>query len=315
MIDLILISWNAGQQLADVISSIKRYHSGLVASVVVVDNASTDNSLEMLDEHAGHLPFSLHVIRNKENRGFGAACNQGAALAKGEYLLFLNPDTRLFENSLPVSLAFMQQPENVEVGICGIQLIDENGQVSHTCARFPSVSKYAAQALGLSKLPWLQSWSHHMVEWDHATMREVDHVIGAFFFVRTNLFHLLNGFDERFFVYLEDLDFSSRARQAGYRSVFLAGAQAFHLGGGTSQHVKASRLFYSLRSRLVYGFKHFSRSRALLLLAITMLIEPVSRIMFSLLRGGIGDACNTLTAYAMLWRALPAIFKKGLSPV
>lgn len=310
MLDIILVNWNSGHQLVDVISSIKKHHSWLVASVIVVDNASTDNSLELLIAQSDNLPFYLHVIRHTENRGFGVACNQGAALARSEYFLFLNPDTRLFENSLSVPLTFMQQPKNSKVGICGIQLTDTTRQVSRTCARFPTVGRFVAQALGLSKLPWLQALGHNMAEWDHGETREVDQIIGAFFFVRVDLFHKLGGFDERFFVYFEEVDFSYRAYKMGYRSIFLAEAQAFHVGGGTSQQVKAERLFYSLRSRLLYGFKHFSYVRALLLLAVTMLIEPVSRLVFSFLRGRIDDVRNTLTAYTMLWRALPAILKR-----
>lgn len=312
MISIVIVNWNTGGQLAGVIASIKSHHAGLVESVIIVDNASTDNSLEPLAEPTDSLPFPLHIIRNTNNRGFGAACNQGATLAKSKYLLFLNPDTLLFEKSLSVPVAFMEQLENRKAGICGIQLIDENGLISCTCSRFPSVGMFAVQALGLSKLPWLRSWNCQMAEWDHNQMREVDQLIGAFFFLRTDLFHALKGFDERFFVYFEEVDFSYRAFLAGFSSIFLADAQAFHAGGGTSQQVKAARLFYSLRSRLLYGFKHFSRGRVAVLLGITILVEPVSRMVFSLLRGAEGDVRNTLAAYLMLWRDLPAICGVGL---
>lgn len=307
-----LVNWNAGPQLANVISSIESHHDGLVTSVIVIDNASTDNSLHLPDAHLRNLPFPLHIVRNKENRGFSAACNQGTSLAKSEYLLFLNPDTRLFENSLSVPLKFMQQPDNANVGICGIQLIDEAGSVAITCARFPSLYRYTAEALGLTKLPRLRSWNHRMIEWDHRTTREVDQLMGAFFLVRANLFHALKGFDERFFVYFEEVDFSYRAHMSGYRSIFLSDAQAFHAGGGTSQQVKAVRLFYALRSRLLYGFKHFSRIRAFMLLALTMLVEPVSRVVFSFLRGGVRDVRDTMAAYRMLWHGLPDFLKRDL---
>ena len=148
-----------------------------------------------------------------------------------------------------------------------------------------------------------------MSEWDHATNRDVDQVIGAFFLIRRTVFEALNGFDERFFVYFEEVDVSYRARQAGWRSVYLATARAFHAGGGTSQQVKAARLFYSLRSRLLYGFKHFSRLRAWALVGVTLLVEPISRLVFSAIRGGREDVLNTLRAYGMLWRALPSILK------
>lgn len=311
-LSIVIVNWNAGHDLAAAVDSIAHYHHNIVSAVIIVDNASTDDSLSQVDALA-NLPFQIQILRNDTNRGFAAACNQGAALSKSEYLLFLNPDTRLFEKSLSVPLEFMQQMANERVGICGIQLIDKTGKISRSCARFPSILMFVAQTLGLTKLQWFQSWSHHMEEWDHATTCQVDHVIGAFYLIRRSLFEALNGFDEQFFVYLEDLDLSFRAHKVGWKSIFIANAQAFHEGGGTSQKVKANRLFYSLRSRVLYGFKHFSLISAALLLVLTLLIEPFSRLVFSFLRGARGDVRNTLTAYAMLWRALPSIVRSELN--
>jgi GT2 family glycosyltransferase len=121
----------------------------------------------------------------------------------------------------------------------------------------------------------------------------------------------LDGFDERFFVYLEDLDLSLRAHQEGYQSVYLADAQAFHAGGGTSRQVKAHRLFYSLRSRLMYGFKHFHPWQAWSLVLITLSIEAFTRTGFSLMSDGIAGVRNTWSAYGMLWRELGSILDKG----
>lgn len=309
MVDIIIVNWNSGRQLLDAINSISAFDSDLVGKVVIVDNNSTDDSLKNIERNFDKINFSIELVRNSTNIGFGAACNQGVKLSTGKYVLLLNPDARLFAQSLSMPVAYMQNPENSDVGICGIQLIDENGHISRTCARFPSVAVFSSQALGLNKFPGLQRWSHHMAEWDHLSTREVDHVIGAFYLIRRSLFESLNGFDERFFVYLEDLDLSLRARQAGWRSVYLASVQAFHAGGGTSQQVKATRLFYSLRSRLLYGFKHFAPLRAWALVGVTLLVEPVSRSIFSLIRGGPEDVRNTLKGYGMLWRALPAILK------
>lgn len=309
-IDIVIVNWCSGQQLKDVFLSIKNFHNECVSSVIIVDNASTDDSLSNI-EAIDNFPFSNHIIRNTRNIGFGAACNQGAMMAQSDYILFLNPDTRLHENSLSVSLNFMRQSTNKYIGICGIQLIDDSTHVSRSCARFPTVQMFAAQALGLDRIIGLSSWKHHMIDWDHSSTREVDHVIGAYYLIRRDLFELLKGFDERFFVYLEDLDLSIRARQAGWRTIYLANAQAFHAGGGTSRQVKDIRLFYSLRSRLLYGFKHFSRAEAWMLVIITLLIEPISRFVFSLVRGGPRDMFNTFRGYTMLWQALPSIILKG----
>jgi len=307
-VSVIIVNWNAGSQLADCVVSIAQYHHGLVSSVIIIDNASTDDSLAQV-ETLPNLPFQLQIVRNHDNRGFGAACNQGEALASSAYLLFLNPDTRLFENSLSVPIAFMQDRMNQDVGIVGIQLLDEQNHIARSCARFPSAVGFVAHAVGLDR--FFPRLGHFMTEWNHAQTREVDHVIGAFFLVRRELFETLHGFDERFFVYLEDLDFSYRARQAGWRSVYLADAQAFHAGGGTSNQVKARRLFYSLRSRLLYSFKHFSWMGALAVLLVTLFVEPLSRSAQALLRRSWAGLKETWAAYGMLWSWLPQWVLKG----
>jgi len=307
-VDIVIVNWNAGHQLRDCISSIRDLHGDVLTRIVVVDNASSDDSLNGIE----FLGIPVTIIRNESNFGFAAACNQGAAIATMPYLLFLNPDTRLYENSLDTPLSFMANPENAKIGICGIQLINESGQVDRSCARFPTPLIFLLQSVGLNKLPGLRRFSLHRTDWDHATTRTVDHVIGAFFLVRRSLFEQLQGFDERFFVYLEDLDFSRRAHLNGWQSVYLTRAQAFHAGGGTSKQVKAARLFYSIRSRLLYGFKHFSPAAAWAVLAVTILLEPISRIVFSVVRANWRDAFYTLQGYRMLLQALPSTLRTAI---
>jgi len=306
LLSIVLVNWNAGAQLADVVSSIAHFHHGLVESVIVVDNASSDDSLAQIEAFI-NLPFQLQIVRNAENRGFGAACNQGAALSESEFLLFLNPDTRLFVNSLSVPLEFMQDPANRDVGVVGIQLVDDNNKIALSCARFPSLKIFAAQAVGLSRLRGLHHLNTHMSDWHHNETRIVDHVIGAFYLMRRSLFKSLGGFDERFFVYLEDLDLSLRVSHAGHSSLYLTDAQAFHAGGGASRQVKVHRLFYSLRSRLLYGFKHFSLVNAWLLLLITLSVEFVTRSIFALAGSGVNGLMNTWRAYGMLWGDLASV--------
>ena len=305
---VIIINWNASHQLKDCIASIAQYHHNLVANVIIVDNASTDDSLNQV-ESLQNLPFQIHIIRNATNDGFGKACNQGAMHATSAYLLFLNPDAALYANTLPKALAYMQDPANAKVGICGVQLMDEAGKVARHCARFPSVTSYLATSIGLDRL--FPQLGHFMAEWDHAQTREVDHVIGAFFLVRRTVFDALQGFDERFFVYLEDLDFSYRARQAGWRSVYLAVVQAFHAGGGTSNQIKARRLFYSLRSRLLYVFKHFTVPGAVAVALLTLLIEPLARTALALARRSWVSLIETWAGYGMLGYWLPRWILKG----
>ncbi|CAG9169605.1 N-acetylglucosaminyl-diphospho-decaprenol L-rhamnosyltransferase [Cupriavidus pampae] len=307
-IDIVIVNWSSGTQLLEAMQSLQQHAGGEIASVAIVDNASIDNSLELVAERSD-WNFPIHFVRNKENRGFGAACNQGARTGQAEFILFLNPDTLAYPQSLATPLAYMQRPENANVSVTGIQLIDESDHIQRACARFPTLGMFAAAAVGLDRLPWMRDCRHHMTDWDHTTTREVDHVIGAFYLIRRNVFEALEGFDERFFVYLEDLDLSLRVRRAGGRIVFLADAQAFHAGGGTSRQIKATRLFYSLRSRLLYGFKHYSLPSAWALVAVTMVVEPLSRTAFSAARGGMQDIRNTLRGFGMLARSLPQILR------
>lgn len=304
-IDIIIVNWNAGDLLTKCLTSVARFEHGIVSKVVVVDNNSSDGSADGIESF--NLP--LEVIRNDENLGFAYACNQGAAICTARYLLFLNPDTEVYETSLIVPLAFMEHDDNSDVGICGIQLVDEKGHISRTCARFPSLSRFVAQAIGINKVPGFRSLGVHMQDWDHSQPGKVDHVIGAFFLVRRSLFDELKGFDVRYFVYLEDIDFSLRASKTGWKSMYLTDTQAYHAGGGTSRQVKDTRLFYSLRSRLLYAMKHFAAWQAWILLGITLVLEPLSRSTFSLLRGGVRDVGNTWRGYGMLYRDMPNILR------
>lgn len=309
-LDIIIVNWNSGQQLRDCLMSIdvannKKFK---LNRVFVVDNASKDDSVERLN----NFTFSLTLIRNTENRGFAAACNQGTKGSNADYLLFLNPDIRLFKDSLIRPLAFMGQPENQKIGIAGIQLVDENGRVDRTCARFPIIGMFYSKMFGLNILFPRYFPNHSMSEWDHEEIRKVDQVMGAFFLIRRQLFETMGGFDERFFVYFEEVDFSYRANNAGWKSVYLTDTRAYHKGGGTSERVKATRMFYSLRSRILFGYKHFGCFSATLLTAGTLFLEPVSRFLLAIGRLSTKEAKETIKGYTMLWRAMPELFRNIL---
>lgn len=311
-VSIVVVNWNSGFLLRACLRSIavaRLPHPWRLAAVVVIDNASVDGSCDGLD--AGE--FKVVLIRNAENRGFAKACNQGAKAVPSDLVLFLNPDTRLFGDSLRIPVEYMATSSNVDVGIAGIQLVDDSGEISRSCANFPRAWHFLAQALGVDRL--LPSTSHQMRHWDHKQTRRVDQVIGAFFMVRRAVFEKLGGFDERFFVYFEEVDFALRARGAGWSSVYLADAQAYHAGGGTSRQVRGKRLFYSLRSRLQYGVKHYALPELLLLACVSVLLEPISRLLLLSLTGRFGEIRDLLQAYVLLARYGAAlVVRHDLSP-
>lgn len=299
-LDIVIVNWNAGEQLVDCLASIAATSTdGLeLRRVVVVDNASTDGSADNLDRFG--LPLVL--IRNTANLGFGRASNLGARDSSADFLLFLNPDTRLFADSLLAPVRFMADSAHAAVGICGIKLVDAENQIHRHCARFITVQTVVARAIGLASLGLWHS--HVMSEWDHANSRPVDHVIGAFYLIRRTLFEKLRGFDERFFVYLEDIDLSYRARQAGHRCHYLAETAAYHKAGGTSEKVKATRLFYALMSQVRYAQKHFSLAGAGFAVFVTLIVEPLVRAARAIARGSFEELSQTALAYRQLYAAL-----------
>lgn len=300
---VIIVNWNAGDQLRACLQALAdaRQERFRLAQVLVVDNASQDDSLA--DLPADRLP--LRMIRNADNRGFGVACNQGAAEARTDYLLFLNPDTRIEANALDHAVAHLESPAGTAAGVCGARLLGDQGQTHRHCARQATAARMWANLLGLDRLtPWTSGYL--LRRWDHGHSRAVDHVMGAFYLIRRDLFTALGGFDPRFFVYLEDLDLSERVRQAGWRIDYCVEVRVYHKGGGTSEQIKARRLYYSLDSRLRYARKHFTPIGAVGIWAGTLLIEPLLRLGQALARGSFAQVREVLAAYRWLVQDLPA---------
>jgi N-acetylglucosaminyl-diphospho-decaprenol L-rhamnosyltransferase len=304
-LDIVIVNWNSGPQLRRCLESIVPVdRSGFsLVRVVVVDNGSTDGSLA----GARGLDLPLAVVELGLNAGFAAACNAGARGSTADYILFLNPDAALYRDSLSQPIRFLEAPENAAIGILGVQLVDDRGEVSRTCANFLRPRHIVAHTTGLSHLAPSLFPPHFMIDFDHRSSRVVDQVMGAFFLMRRTVLDELGGWDERFFVYLEDVDLAYRARRRGWLSYFFAEVRAFHRGGGVSRQVKAARLFYSLRSRILYGFKHFHPAVATLVVLGTLLIEPVTRLVYVATGRSPTGAAETIKAYWLLLRDLPTV--------
>ncbi|MDX1932710.1 MAG: glycosyltransferase family 2 protein [Capsulimonadales bacterium] len=309
LLRILLVNWNSGDQLRACLRSVAqvaRHDTFRFEQVVVVDNASSDGSADDPETTfaSGPAAIPLRVLRNETNRGFAAACNQGAEGSEADYLLLLNPDTVAYPDSFDAPIAFLERPENRRIGILGIRLLDENGQVSRRCARFPTPRLLIGRSFGADVLLPSRFPSQFMKEWDHEDSREVDQVMGAYFLVRRQVWEEIGGMDERFFVYFEDVDFALRAKRAGWVSYYWNGASIFHKGGGTTERVKAVRLAYSLFGRIQYARKHFSPWGATGVLLAVLLGDSATRLGRALLRRSPAEAAETLRAFVLLARGL-----------
>jgi len=306
--DIVIVNWNSGIQLKDCVESIMNslYDNCILNKIVVVDNDSKDDSLRLVEK----LNYEkLEIIKNQSNLGFGKACNIGAKKSSSDFILFLNPDAMVYKDTFQKLFEYINKNDTKNVAVYGVQLLGEGEKIQKTCARFPTLSTFIFRSLGLNKLNSEMFKSYTMENWDHFHSRVVDQVMGAFFLVKRKIFEQLNGFDDRYFVYFEEVDFSKRLRDNNFYSLYVTEAQAYHAGGGASKQVKAFRLFFSLRSRLLYGFKHFSRWQAWLFVMLTCGVEPFVRISYSIVRRDWPAIKNTLKAYCMLWMGMNKIVR------
>ena len=214
-VHVVIVNWNSGAQLRECLQSFAAVAAmtHVALRVTVVDNASTDGSCDGLEGATARRrrSFAMPTIAAS-----AAACNQGAAGSDADFLLFLNPDTRLMPGSLELPARYLQAPRTRRSASSASSLLDADGHVARNTARTPTAWSMIGNSLGLDRLLPSVFPPHFVTEWAHDETRTVDQVMGAFFFVRRSVFEVLGGFDERFFVYYEDLDFSVRARtQAG----------------------------------------------------------------------------------------------------
>ncbi len=302
-LDIVIVNWNSGSHLFDCLTSI----DARVRSVIIVDNASTDNSLKDISTFKD-LPINL--VRNKRNAGFAKGCNIGMRHSQAKTVLFLNPDVILSEGALAKSYEAFKYRQ--DASIMGIQLRDKHNNVTKTCANFPRSYRILSQILGLDRILPIAP-RHFMSKWDHKSSRFVPQVMGAFFMTSRLTYDQLGGFDERFFIYYEEVDFAYRAFQKGLRSYFFADVYAYHFGGGSSSKVKDKRLFYSLQSRILYAFKHFGWGDAWLVLLATLFIEPITRSVHLLLSFERGSLKVIGSAYKMLFKNIKKIVKNAYS--
>ena len=300
-IDVVIVNWNGGDLLRSCLESLAAVEDADGVQAIVVDNASTDTSLGRLPA----LPRPLRLIRNRENHGFGRACNAGAAAGTAPAILFLNPDTRVDRDALRLALAALLS--DPQTGIFGARLIDGDGNTQRSCARAPSPLGMLGRALALDRIGLVAP--HFLLDWDHGDDRAVDQVMGAFLMIRRDLFEALHGFDERFFVYFEDVDLCTRARASGYDVRHMAAATARHVGQGTTRQAKARRLFYFLRSEILYAGKHHGWATALALILTAFCAQVPLRLAQALGRFSLREVVAVLGAAAMLARALPALLR------
>lgn len=255
MIDLsvVIVNWNVSDLLRRCLHSILDTQC-LTLDVIVVDNASADDSVEMVrTEFPG-----VHLIANADNRGFPAANNQGIAAARGRYILLLNPDTEVAGDALATMVAFADA--HPDVGIVGPQLSYPDGSIQSSRRRFPTL------ATAFFESTWLKPYAprrllerYEFLDRPDDVVQDVDWLYGAALMTRREAIEQVGPMDESFFMYSEELDWCRRFREAGWRVVYLPTAQIVHHEGKSSEQVVAARHIHFQTSKVRYFHKYHGR--------------------------------------------------------
>lgn len=241
-ISVIIVNYKVPEYLRETVRSILQAEQCENTEIIIVDNASGDHSHRLISDE---FP-SINWIQLKHNIGFGKACNVGVQNARGEFVLLLNPDTMISKNTLSAALSFMDS--HPEAGLMGPKILSPDGTLQASCKRgFPTPAVTFYHFSGLSKMfPHSRRFGRYNLTFlDPDTSGEVDAVSGSFMFLRRNLFIEIGGFDERFFLYGEDLDLCYRIREKGHSIWYHPETQIIHRKGKSS----AKSL---LRSRLAF---------------------------------------------------------------
>jgi GT2 family glycosyltransferase len=303
---IVIVNRNSGPLLQRCVESLsKARRDGFqLAEVAVIDDASTDGSADNLK--ADGLPLR---VQRRPRSGFGASCNASALEGTADYILLVNTDLFVTQDCIARAVAFLEQPENSRFGILGIQLRYPDGRIAELGRKFPGRLSMFAETLGLHTL--IEWRNPHIGEFTPNMTQEVDHTMGAFMLIRGALYRRLRGFDERFFVYYEDLDLSWRASRAGTRSVYYPEVWATHLQNATAKTVWPESVFFSMRSRLILVFKWFGPLWGILFLPVVYVAGPCLRVVASLFRGKFGRAQAELAAWVSLWLNMSFLVIKG----
>jgi hypothetical protein len=251
-LSIIIVSWNVQEDLVKCLRSIKENPLHEEFEIIVIDNTSSDDTVDVLKRDFPELT----VIVNKENRGFAAANNQGIEKSRGQYLLFLNPDTIVHPHSLDILVKFMDRNSNV--GACGPKLLNKDGTIQPSVYRFPTfrAALYRYTAFRFLSLFRRQYKKWLMEDFDYDREMEVDEVSGAALMVKRTVIDRVSGIDERFFMYYEEVDLCYRIKQAGWRIVFNPEATITHLGGCSSSQIPVKTRIMILTSLLKFFRKH-----------------------------------------------------------
>jgi len=254
-VSVVIVNHNRREMLRECLNSVDQ--NDLTTEVFVVDNASSDGSVEMLESEYRWV----HLLRNRANERFAKPNNDAIRLATGRYILLLNNDAALCRGALRALVSYLDA--HTDVGMVGPQLLNRDGSIQPSCHGFVSLRTHFFDMFLMDRLfPKSKFFaSAPMTYFDHTGELEVDHVMAAAVLVRRDIMQQVGLFDEQLSVYFNDLDLSYRFSKAGWKRVFLPDARVVHHGGHTAKSMMREIQFFREQYNNIFHYyrKHYGK--------------------------------------------------------
>lgn len=257
---IIVLTYNSAAHIEKLVKSIYKYNINGNFETVIVDNASQDDTVGKILQLKS---YDLKLIQNKENVGFSKGINIGAKEASGKYLLFINPDTQWNDGSINNLISVFEKDEGT--GIVGGKIINDSGKSEKSAGKFLGILGTLILTLGLDEALGFR--------FSPGQLQEVDFVSGGFMMVRSDIFKKLSGFDENYFMYVEDMDLCFRAMKQNYKIYFSLNTTIIHEGQGSSSRSFAIKNIY--KSLLYFQKKHGTKLSYFLIKSLLVLKASV----------------------------------------
>lgn len=252
-ISIVIVNWNTKKLLLDCIESLKKETKECKIEIIVVDNASSDRSVEAIKKR---FP-DVYIIENHNNLGFARANNLGISLSKGKYICLSNTDIIALDNVIDRMYSYMEK--NLDIGAMLPMCLDEELKIDQCCRRFPSLRLHMNEALYLDKFfPKIKFFQGRALPLSfYNSTGDVNSVPCCFIIVRRKAIDGVGLLDERFFIYSEDVDWCKRFHSKGWRVVYYSDARIIHYGGSSSKVAQLKFLIEKHKSELQYWEKHY----------------------------------------------------------
>lgn len=273
-LSIVIVNYNTKVLAEQTIGSILKSTTSFDYEIIVIDNSS--------DENERYVTSNQNIrFYRIENKGFGNACNIGSNLAYGKYLLFLNSDTIVYDQTLQKCIDYFEQ--HVNVGVLGCKIVLENGSLDHGCKRgFPTPLNSVFYFLGLDRVfPKNELFGAYRLNYlNENEIHNVESVSGAFLIISRLLFLDIKGFDEDFFMYGEDLDLCYRVKSKGLDIVYYADAEIMHLKGQSGLHMASKKTIYHFYdAMLIFYRKHYMKHLGWLLYPLIVIAVKLKYFM------------------------------------